>query len=411
MLPDITPIGIVLIYLITYFTLFTGFYLLFIFIENKQDFGTKKTKRLPEVSIIIPVYNGAKCIKDCLTSLSKLDYPKKKLEIIVVDDGSTDNSFTEAKKFKVKVYKRKHSGKARAVNYGIDRVRGELIGILDVDSCVEGDSLKKMVGYFDDNEIGAVHSGIRVKNPTTLLEKFQDVEYTLSLFFKKLFSFVNGLYVTPGVFSIYRGNIFKKIGKFDSDNVTEDLEIALRLLSKKYKIMCATEARTYTQVPKKFRELQRQRVRWNFGLIKNLRKYSFLLSRKYNELGYFVLPTIIIGQVFLLMFFSYILVSFIFSLINNFSILLITGIEPFLSNLLNFHFSLNFLQSEIFFYSVATLSIGLIFVYYAKKHSLFTKTKSIVILQYLCYLLVSGYLYSYFWILTFYKILRKDIKW
>ena len=179
----------------------------------------------------------------------------------------------------------------------------------------------------------------------------------------------------------------------------------------KYDIKCAIDAKTYTTVPNKFKELQRQRVRWNFGFLKNFRKYSFLLSTKYKELGYFVLPTIIIGQIFILILFSYILINFIFSLINFVSILLISGIEPLLNNLMHFHFSFGFLQSELLFYSIITLTIGLTFVIYAKKYSLFKKTKPRIILQYLIYLIVSGYIYFYFWVVTFYKILKKDIKW
>ena len=411
MLPDITYIGKILIYCNIYFTLFVGIYLLFIFTEKKEKMRDTKAKKLPKVSIIVPIYNGAKYIKDCLNSLVNLDYPKEKLEIIVVDDGSKDNSIVEAKKFKVKVYRKKHSGKADTINYGIDKCSGEIIGILDVDSIVEKDSLKKMIGYFNDKKVSAVHSGIRIRNTNSMLEKFQEIEYALSLFFKKLFSFVGGLFVTPGVFSLYRADIFKKLGKFDCNNVTEDLEIALRILSNKYDIKCAIDAKTYTIVPTKFKELQRQRVRWNFGLIKNFRKYSFLLSPKYKELGYFVLPTTIIGQIFILILFSYLLLNLIFSLVNSILILSITGVEPFLSNLLNFNFSLGFLQSELSFYFIITLIIGLTFVIYAKKYSIFKKTKPKIILQYLIYLIVSGYVYFYFWIVTFYKILKKDIKW
>ena len=411
MLPDISPIGIFLTYFISYFSLFTSLYLLFIFIENKQNFTSLKTKRLPKVSILVPVYNGAKYVKECLNSLSELDYPKEKLEIIVLDDGSTDNSLKEAKKFKFKFYKRPHSGKANTINYGIDKTSGEIVGILDIDSIVEKQVLKKMVGYFNNKNVAAIHSGIRVKNASSLLEKFQDIEYAFSLFFKKLFSFVDGLFVTPGVFSLYKKDILKQIGKFDSHNVTEDLEIALRILSKGYSIKCVTEAKTYTTVPNKFSELSRQRARWNFGLIVNLKKYSFLLSLKYKELGYFILPVTILLPIILLVFFSYIFIDLSFSLINKFHLFLLAGTEPFLENLFKFHFSIGFLQSEIFFYSLVTLSLGLIFLRYLKKYALFGKVNYKIMSYYIIYLFTSGCIYFYLWIITIYKILRKDIRW
>jgi len=340
MLPNLDFIGKPLIYALTYLSLLSGFYILFIFFEYKKNFKTPKPKKLPKVSIIVPVYNGMKYLKSCLTSLQKLNYPKNKLEIIVVDDGSEDESFKEAKKFSfVSVFRKKHSGKAKTMNYGLNKATGEIVGVLDCDSVVEKNVLKKMVGYFEDESVGAVVSGIRVYKPKNILEKFQEIEYTLTLFFRKNLSFVKGLYVTPGVLSLYRKSIFKKIGKF-RDNITEDLEITLRILSHDYNVRCAPEAETYTIVPNKLKELQKQRVRWNIGLLINLKNYSFLISRRYKELGV-ILPFNLLTNFFLVIFLSYILINFIFNSINAVYLISITGLETYLTNLLHFRFLSN----------------------------------------------------------------------
>ena len=409
MLPNLDFIGKPLIYALTYLSLLSGFYILFIFFEYKKNFKTPKPKKLPKVSIIVPVYNGMKYLKSCLTSLQKLNYPKNKLEIIVVDDGSEDESFKEAKKFSfVSVFRKKHSGKAKTMNYGLNKATGEIVGVLDCDSVVEKNVLKKMVGYFEDESVGAVVSGIRVYKPKNILEKFQEIEYTLTLFFRKNLSFVKGLYVTPGVLSLYRKSIFKKIGKF-RDNITEDLEITLRILSHDYNVRCAPEAETYTIVPNKLKELQKQRVRWNIGLLINLKNYSFLISRRYKELGV-ILPFNLLTNFFLVIFLSYILINFIFNSINAVYLISITGLETYLTNLLHFRYSLGFLGSEFFLFFVITLMLSLILLVYTLS-LINTRVSFKIILSYLIYLTASGYLYLYFWFATFYKFLRKDITW
>jgi len=410
MLPNLDFIGRPLIYTLTYLTLLTGFYILFIFLEHRKRFKPPKPQELPKVSVIVPVYNGVNYLKNCLNSLKNLDYPKNRLEIIVVDDGSTDNSYKEAKKFsEMKVLKKIHNGKARTINYGLSRAKGEIIGVLDCDSIVEREALKKMVGYFNEKNVGAIVSGIRVYKPKNFLEKFQEIEYMLTLFFRKNFSFVKGLFVTPGVLALYRKNILEEIGKFQ-DNITEDLEIALRILSRGYDIKCVPEARTYTQVPNKFKDLIRQRVRWNYGLISNLRNYTFLFSRKYKELGLFILPITLFTNFFLVIFFTYIIVNFVFHWTNNLYILSITGFETYIINLLNKPHTFNFLTSEFSIFMLITLIFAFTLMIYTLS-TLEVKLKFRTILQYLIYLITSGYLYSYFWLMTLYKFLRKDIKW
>lgn len=411
MLPDIGQAGLWITYAMSFIALFSGFYLLFIMLENQEKYASLKSTIKPSISVIIPAYNGSRHIKDCIKSVLKLNYPKKKLEIIVVDDGSSDDTFKKAKGFKdIRVFRKKHEGKSAAVNYGIKKAKGEIIGILDVDSTVSQDSLIKMIGYFNDPKVGAVHSGIRAKNRRNLIERFQVVEYILSLFLKKNMSFVDALYVTPGVFSIYKAEVFRKIGNFDTSELSEDMEIAMRMISKNYTIKCASDAVTYTIVPNTFKELEKQRVRWNSGLIKNVSRYSFIMSKKYGELGYMVLPFMIVGNIALALFFSYILLNFVMQTINTIYLISLTGIEVFLRNSVIFHFPYGLVQSPVFFYLVITLALGLFFLYSSKKYGFFEKN-SWIIIDYALYILISGYVYLYLWIMTFYRIYRKDITW
>ncbi len=410
MLPGLDFIGEPIIYVITFVTLLSAIYILFLFLEHRKNFSAPQPKVLPKISIIIPIYNGVKYIKSCLKSVKNLDYPKENLEIIVVDDGSTDNSYKEAKKFGgVKVLKKEHSGKAASVNHGLDLAKGEIIGVLDCDSTVERDALKKMVGYFEEKNVAAVVSGRKAKNSKGLLEKFQEIEYMLTLFFWKNYSFVKGLFITPGVLSLYKKKVVEKVGKFQ-DNVTEDLEIALRILGKNYDVRCALEASTHTQVPHKFKDLTRQRVRWNYGLLSNLKDYSFLFSRKYKELGLFILPSTLLINLLLVVFFTYIIVTFVFHLINNMYLIYLTGWETYLLNLLNYQFKLNLWKSEFFIFMMITIIFAFTLMIYALSN-LKVKINLKTLFKYFVYLVSAGYLYFYFWIMTLYKFLRKDIKW
>ncbi|MGC9311037.1 MAG: glycosyltransferase family 2 protein, partial [Candidatus Aenigmatarchaeota archaeon] len=208
MIPGLDFIGLPMMYAITFFALFNGLYIMCILLENRNGFKSPKEGRVYTLSAIVPVYNGAKHLKECVESLQGLNYPKGKVEIIVVDDGSKDNSYETAKKMKgVRAYRIRHAGKSAAVNFGIERAKGELIGILDVDSSVSPDALRRMTGFFSDKKVGAVHSGMRVKNKGNFIEKFQELEYMFALLFKKIFSTIDGLYVTPGVFSVYRKSL------------------------------------------------------------------------------------------------------------------------------------------------------------------------------------------------------------
>jgi cellulose synthase/poly-beta-1,6-N-acetylglucosamine synthase-like glycosyltransferase len=412
MIADLSSIGLPIMYAISYFLLFNGIYLLFVRLENQNNMESPKPDKKYSITVIVPMYNGAKHIKECVDSLLNMDYPKEKVEILVIDDGSTDNSYEIAKKIKgIKAYRKNHAGKSAAVNYGIKKAKGELIGILDVDSSVSQNALIKMVGFFKDKKVAAVHSGLRAKNNDRFIEKFQELEYMFSLFFKKMFSMIDGLYVTPGVFSVFRASVFREIGVFDTSEMSEDLEIAFRIISKKYVIKCAIDAKTYTVVPDKFKDLTRQRVRWNCGLARNLSRYRHLLSTNYGELGYFVLPFTIIGHLTIMVFFSYVLANFTITLINNLILMSIIGVETYLRGMLTFNMAWGFLQSKIFFYTLLTTALGIIFLYYSKKYTGSKKKWGILAIHYTLYIMVAGFVYFYFWIATFYRIFRKDVRW
>src|SRR3989344_6181438 len=166
-------------------SLYSVFLILLIYLRNKDKlYFEKGAEKFYDISVIIPAYNKEDSILDTVNAVKSIDYPKDKIEIIVVDDGSKDKTARivaniEGIKFFEKGY---NSGKSDSVNLGIRNARVEIIAVIDADSYPEKDSFKKMIGYFDDPEVGAVTASCFVKNTGKLIEKLQAVEYFLIAF-------------------------------------------------------------------------------------------------------------------------------------------------------------------------------------------------------------------------------------
>ena len=284
----------VFIYVATYVGLFTGVFFFYTFLENKQYLQNPKIKRFYDVSIIIPAYNESMTIARTIKSLLKLDYPKDKLKIIIVDDGSKDNTYEIAKRYlskNVSVFTKPNSGKARSLNFALEKIDTELVGCLDADSYADKFSLKKMIGYFDNGNVMAVVPSIKISNAKGVLQQIQKIEYLFAVYLKKVFSYLKSVYIAPGPLSIYRKSFLDKYGGWDENTLTEDLELALRIQSKNFLIENSVDANVYTVGPKNFKQLFNQRMRWYLGLMSNLLKYKSLFGKKYGDLGIFVLPS------------------------------------------------------------------------------------------------------------------------
>ncbi len=266
----------------------------------------KAPKNLPKTTIVVPAYNEEKTILTTLKSITKLNYPEEKLEVIVVNDGSKDNTKKVVQKFIKKhrnfsLLDKKNEGKAEALNSAIKIATGELFACVDADSVVEEDSLANAIHNFSKPKVAAVISSIQIYQPKNIYEKLQKIEYVMAVLMRKLMSSIDTLAMTPGVLSIYKTDVLKKIGGFDKDNITEDYEVAMRLKYHGYKIEIEDNSITHTKAPRSFWSLWRQRVRWYRGFIFNHLKYrKMFFNKKYSFLAYFQLPLDVIGVVFLL---------------------------------------------------------------------------------------------------------------
>ncbi len=292
-----------------YISLFASIFFLYTFFENKKNLNGKEPKEWPFVTIAVPTYNDADTIAKTVESLLALDYPREKLQLMIVENNnSTDGTYEIARQFEsrgVEVYTIPQGGKGPALNFALAKARGEFFGGLDSDSVVEPDALKKLIAHFTSKDIMAVTPALKVYSPKSFLGRIQQIEYMMGVFLRRVFASLDSIHVTPGPLTVYRKEFFDKYGNYDEHNITEDLEIAMRIQSKRFKIRNAMDANVYAANPETWSALARQRVRWYIGFIENMAKYKELFHPRHGVLAMYILPMAFTSVVLAMMFSTY----------------------------------------------------------------------------------------------------------
>ena len=398
---------------------FIAFYFLFLFIltyiQNKKEFfSVPSITKEYSLSIVVPCFNGAEHIEDTIKGLLNLNYKQLK-KIIIVDDCSTDDSYAIAKKFEKKypgkvvvVQTPKNTGcSAGAKNYGAKFVKTELIGFTDDDSHPEKDSVNHIIGFFDDEKVGAVTSTVLVKNRDNFILKLQSIEYKVIKFSRKLLEFLDSIYVTPGPLAIYRKSVFDRVNGFDEKNLTEDIEITWHLQYQGYKIKMAVPSRVYSVAPSKVKEWINQRNRWNIGGLQTINKYRGTFLKK-GMLGNFVLPFFVLSwlvglfgifilgyRVFRTVALKYLSASY--SVQAQTAVLSLSDINLTISALVFFGLSVFFLS---LFYTIFALS--------NVKEKQYKRENFFTVGFYMLFYLLA---YPVILIISLYKFLKGDTKW
>ena len=312
-----TEIGHIITYTALFIALFFEVFLLVSFLERrlgKTAYMPKSAKEfdLPRVAIVVPCFNEEQTIASTLTSLLSLSYPHDKLEILVIDDGSTDRTTEIARQYvsdsRVRIYRKENGGKYTAMNLALEKTDAELIGCLDADSVVEASALAVLARAFENKDVAAITPGIHVREPGTLIQHMQNAEYRLSVFSRFIFSALGSAFITPGPFSIFRTSVVRRLGGWRHGHSTEDMEMALRIQAAGYLIGNAPSASVHTTTPHTLKALFRQRVRWAYGFLRNAVDYrSMFMNRAYGNLGMIILPAALISIAVALFFFARIL--------------------------------------------------------------------------------------------------------
>ena len=383
-------IGVLGVYICLFLGLYFEVFLLISFLEHKAPEKTATRPRYyPTVAILVPCWNKEKTLAATVRSLLALTYPKKKLSIVIIDDGSTDGTLTAAQQFKnypqIKIFSKKNEGsKYSALNFGLAHTESELVGCLDADSFVETDALIEMVKAFEtDPSIMAVTPAMLVHRPRNLLELMQAVEYTIGVFFKKAFDYLGAIWVIPGPFSIYRREVFVRVGDFRRAHHTEDMEMAFRMHEHKLKIVNAHTALVHTTVPRSIGALIRQRTRWSQGFLGNSWDYSHLFfNPRFGNLGLFALPAGLFVFVAGIYGGLYLLYTLLSSLVRTALDLYTTRVPVGLSlsfpSLDWFFLPLNTLT----FLSLSVIVITLVVIYYGKRMGGGVKLGTVALVSY-----------------------------
>ncbi len=296
-------VDLYIVYAFLFASLYFEVFLLTSFIERRfraPRSDSNANTVLRSVAIVVPCFNEEKTIAATLSSLLLLDYPHEKLEIVVVDDGSSDRTLEIAQTYtndaRVRVFHKENGGKFTAMNFALERTSAELIGCLDADSIVESAALRKIMPVFENPLVAAATPGIHVKEPATVLQHMQNVEYRLSVFNRFALASLGSAFITPGPFSLFRAAVIRDLGAWRHGHATEDMEMALRIQDAGFLIANVPEAIVHTGTPATFPALFRQRVRWTYGWLLNAIDYRYMFgNREYGNLGLIILPSAIIS--------------------------------------------------------------------------------------------------------------------
>ncbi|MBI2361159.1 MAG: glycosyltransferase family 2 protein [Deltaproteobacteria bacterium] len=300
----------------------------------------------PPISILVPAYNEEATIEASIRSLLQLSYPE--YEVIAINDGSRDKTlevlirqfslvpypepypahlptkpiravYHSTLHFNLRVIDKVKSGKADALNAGINVSRYPLICSIDADSVLQRDSLHRVVQPFLENPSTVASGGtVRVRNgcevsggfltevglPRSLLALFQVVEYLRAFLFGRMgWSPLNAMLVISGAFGLFDKETVVAVGGYRTDTLSEDMELVvrlhrqLRLQGKRYRITFVPDPICWTEVPEDLKSLERQRVRWQRGLSESLTmNFDLLCNRKAGTVGWLAFPFTVIFE-------------------------------------------------------------------------------------------------------------------
>lgn len=256
----------------------------------------------PLVSVIVPTYNEERVIAQTVGSLLASEYPR--LEIIIVDDGSTDltcNIVREnfADEARVLLLAKENGGKAEALNFALRHAQGEIIVALDADTIFEPATIGALVRRFHDPHVGAVAGNAKVGNRINVITRWQALEYITSQNLdRRAFSSLNCITVVPGAVGAWRRELIERAGGFTSDTLAEDQDLTLRLGRLGYDIVYEENAIAWTEAPDTVRGLAKQRFRWSYGTLQCMWKHRDALFRpRYGTLGLVGMPNVWLFQI------------------------------------------------------------------------------------------------------------------
>jgi cellulose synthase/poly-beta-1,6-N-acetylglucosamine synthase-like glycosyltransferase/peptidoglycan/xylan/chitin deacetylase (PgdA/CDA1 family)/spore germination protein YaaH len=271
--------------------------------RKRKDFATPGYQ--PRAAVLIPAYNEEKVIARTIRSVLMSNY--KNIRIIVIDDGSTDDTYkiateTYAKEIaagRVSVLAKPNGGKADALNFGLSQTDEEIYVGIDADGVIAHDAITRLVCHFANPHIGAVAGNAKVGNRVNLWTRWQALEYITSQNFeRRALDLFDVVMVVPGAIGAWRTAAVKAGGCYHPDTVAEDADLTMNLLEQGYAVIYEDQALAFTEAPANANSLARQRFRWSFGILQAVFKHRGAITHR-RAMGLFALPNIVVFQILL----------------------------------------------------------------------------------------------------------------
>jgi cellulose synthase/poly-beta-1,6-N-acetylglucosamine synthase-like glycosyltransferase/peptidoglycan/xylan/chitin deacetylase (PgdA/CDA1 family) len=232
------------------------------------------------VTVIVPAYNEAAGIEASVRSIAASTHP---VEIIVVDDGSTDDTAGIVERMRlpcVRLIRQANAGKPAALNTGLAAASFDLVVMVDGDTVFEPETVARLVQPFADPAIGAVSGNTKVANRRGILGRWQHIEYVVGFNLdRRLFDVAECMPTVPGAVGAFRRSALEAVGGVSDDTLAEDTDLTMSLLRGGWRVVYREDARAWTEVPETLRALWRQRYRWCYGTLQSMFKHRGAIAQ------------------------------------------------------------------------------------------------------------------------------------
>ncbi|MFF7766735.1 bifunctional polysaccharide deacetylase/glycosyltransferase family 2 protein [Streptomyces massasporeus] len=272
-------------------------------LRNRRRFSWGPEITRP-VTVIVPAYNEKECIANTLDSLARSTHP---IEIIVVDDGSTDGTSEIAREAalalgmtNVRVVRQENAGKPAALNNGVRSARHDIVVMMDGDTVFEPDTVRQLVQPFADPEVGAVAGNAKVGNRTTVIGAWQHIEYVMGFNLdRRMYDLLRCMPTIPGAIGAFRREAVLRVGGMSEDTLAEDTDITIAMHRDGWRVVYQEHARAWTEAPGSLKQLWSQRYRWSYGTMQALWKHRKSLTDKgpSGRFGRVGMPLVVLFQI------------------------------------------------------------------------------------------------------------------
>lgn len=240
---------------------------------RRKDFSWGPPLARP-VSVLVPAYNERECIAATVRSLVASDYP---VEIIVIDDGSTDGTADIVQALRlpnVRVVRQRNAGKPAALNNGIAHARYDIVVMMDGDTVFEPSTVRELVQPFADPRVGAVAGNAKVGNRDSLIGAWQHIEYVMGFNLdRRMYDLLGCMPTIPGAVGAFRRDALDRVGGMSEDTLAEDTDVTMALHRDGWRVVYAENARAWTEAPESVQQLWSQRYRWSYGTMQAIWKH------------------------------------------------------------------------------------------------------------------------------------------